>query len=299
MAAGVLFVIGFGIKVALVPLHTWLPDAHAQAPSGISAMLSAVVIEAGLIAMLRSLSALSGATSTWGTALIIFGAANMLIGNLMALRQKQVKRLFAFSSVSHVGYMVTGLGLALALGTTAAAQAGFFHLLSHGLMKGLAFLAAGVFLFVFQQQAIGLAQQDHHTLAVEDLNGAARRYPVLALAFSLAVLGLAGLPPLVGFMSKWQILMSGAQTQNLLALLVMAFLALNSVLSLGYYAPLLNRLYRNEPSEAVIAGRSVSLTMAAPLVLLALAVVVLGLYPDLVSGLTSSAAADLMSAFGR
>jgi proton-translocating NADH-quinone oxidoreductase chain N len=299
MAAGILFVIGFGIKVALVPLHTWLPDAHAQAPSGISAMLSAVVIEAGLIAMLRALSALSGATSTWGTALIIFGAANMLIGNLMALRQKQVKRLFAFSSVSHVGYMVTGLGLALALGTTASAQAGFFHLLSHGLMKGLAFLAAGVFLFVFQQQAVGHAQQAHHSLVVEDLNGAARRYPVLALAFSLAVLGLAGLPPLVGFMSKWQILISGAQTQNLLVLLVMAFLALNSVLSLGYYAPLLNRLYRNEPSKAVVAGRSVSLTMAAPLVLLALAVVVLGLYPDLVSGLTSSAASDLMSAFGR
>src|SRR5690606_23352581 len=98
LAAGALFLIGFGVKVALVPLHTWLPDAHSQAPSGISAMLSGVVIEAGLVALLRALGplvAVAGSAETWGILLAAFGAANMLIGNLMALRQKQVKRMLA------------------------------------------------------------------------------------------------------------------------------------------------------------------------------------------------------------
>jgi formate hydrogenlyase subunit 3/multisubunit Na+/H+ antiporter MnhD subunit len=127
LTAGVLFIIGYGIKVALVPLHTWLPDAHAQAPSGISAILSAVVIQAGLIALLRALSSLTGAAATWGIMLIGLGVLNMLLGNLLALRQRQVKRLLAFSSISHVGYMVVGLGVALFVGTAAGAQAGFFH----------------------------------------------------------------------------------------------------------------------------------------------------------------------------
>ena len=135
LAAGALFVVGFGVKAALVPMHTWLPDAHAQAPSTISAMLSGVVIEAGLIAMLRALGPLSGSTYTpaaWGGILIGLGALNMLVGNLMALQQKQVKRLLAYSSLSHVGYMIFGIGVALYAGQAAGAQGGMFHLLNHG-----------------------------------------------------------------------------------------------------------------------------------------------------------------------
>jgi len=93
LAAGALFVIGFGVKVAIVPMHTWLPDAHSQAPSGISAMLSGVVIEVGLIAMLRALSVLSGLSLSWGILFMAFGAVNILYGNLLALRQTVVKRM--------------------------------------------------------------------------------------------------------------------------------------------------------------------------------------------------------------
>lgn len=296
VTAGVLFVIGFGVKIALVPLHTWLPDAHAQAPSGISAILSAVVIEAGLIAMLRALSALAGAAATWGALLISFGLFNMLVGNLLALRQKQVKRLLAFSSIAHVGYMVLGLGIALYVGTEAGAQAGFFHLLSHGLMKGLAFLAVGALLFGLQHQ-IGAAEEGvHRGLEVDDLSGAARRYPIVALVLSLALMGLGGLPPLVGFMSKWQILVAGAQTRDLVILGILIVAALNSVLSLGYYAPLINRLYRREPAAIVAGGRSIPLSMTLPLAVLAILILVLGVFPMLAGWLTIPAASDLLSA---
>src|SRR5512146_2696821 len=131
LAAGALFVIGFGVKTALVPLHTWLPDAHSQAPSGISAMLSCVVIEAGLVAMLRAVGSLVGVMSSWYMLLIAFGALNMLVGNLMALRQKQVKRLLAYSSVAQVGYMLFGLGIAFYSGQIGGAQGGLFHLFNH------------------------------------------------------------------------------------------------------------------------------------------------------------------------
>jgi len=290
LAAGGLFLIGFGVKAALVPMHTWLPDAHSQAPSGISAMLSGVVIEAGLVAMLRTLGALAG---PWGAVLLAFGAVNMLIGNLMALRQREVKRLLAYSSLAHVGYMLLGIGVALSLGTVGGAQGGLFHLVTHGMMKGLAFLAAGALLYTLHLQ-----RGDHAPLLVEDLSGAAVRYPVVALCLSLAVLGLGGLPPLAGFMSKWQVFAAGFQTHNLAVGLLVVFAGLNSVLSLAYYAPLVNAVYRRKPSEAVRLGGRLPLGLSAPLVVLALAVVAVGLWPSLMNWLTAPAAAALLSGFG-
>jgi proton-translocating NADH-quinone oxidoreductase chain N len=294
LAAGALFLIGFGVKVALVPLHTWLPDAHAQAPSGISAMLSGVVIEAGLVALLRALGPLAAATDAWGVLLMAFGAVNMLIGNMMALRQTQVKRLLAYSSIAQVGYMLMGIGIGVYAGELAGAQGGLFHVLTHGLMKGLAFLSAGALLW-----ALHTAQGDHDPLTISDLGGAARRYPLAALTLSIAVLALGGLPPLAGFMSKWQILVAGMATQNLGITLLVVFAGLNSVLSLAYYAPLVNAAYRHETSAAVQRGLPIPGLMYVPLVVMALAVVAIGVWPSLLSWLTEPAATALLSAFGR
>jgi proton-translocating NADH-quinone oxidoreductase chain N len=294
LAAGALFTIGFGVKIALVPMHTWLPDAHSQAPSGISAMLSGVVIETGLLALLRALGMLSGVGLSWGVLLMAFGAVNMLMGNLMALRQTQVKRLLAYSSLSHIGYILVGLGVGIYAMEVTGAQGGFFHVLNHGLMKSLAFLAAGALLY-----ALHTASGDHSPLTVGDLDGAASRYPLVALVLSIAVLGLGGLPPLAGFMSKWQIFVAGFDTGNPWIAALVIFAALNSVLSLGYYAPLVNAMYRHKPSEAVSKGKTLSPTLVAPLIVLALAVVVIGVWPTLLQGLTEPAGSALLAAFGR
>lgn len=293
LAAGAQFLIGFGVKVAIVPLHTWLPDAHSQAPSGISAMLSGIVIEAGLVALLRSIGALPGHLPVWGWLLLGFGALNMLVGNLMALRQTQIKRLLAYSSLSHMGYMLLGFGAAVVFHTGAAAAGGFFHLITHAAMKGLAFLAAGVLLY-----GLHLSRGSHASLVVDDLNGAAGRYPLAAFAFSVAVLALGGLPPLAGFMSKWQIFVGGAESRSLTVIGLVVFAALNSVLSLGYYAPLVNRLYRCEPSLTVRSGKAAPALMAAPLVVMLAVVIVLGFWPALVQNVTGPAAANLVAMFG-
>lgn len=293
LAAGALFTIGFGVKTALVPLHTWLPDAHSQAPSGISALLSGIVIEVGLLATLRALGAIAAATLNWGVILMSMGAINMLVGNMMALRQTQVKRLLAYSSLCHVGYMLVGLGVAIYANETNGAQGGLFHLFNHGLMKGLAFLAAGAFLYVLH-----IAAAEHVPLMNLDLSGAATRYPWAALAFSLALLSLGGLPPLAGFMSKWQIFSAGFETRNLFVMILVGFAALNSVLSLAYYVPLVNIVYRRRPSRVVAEGASLPLSMEVTLLALAIAVVVIGVRPSLMNWLTVPAGSALLAGFG-
>jgi len=293
LAAGAMFLIGFGVKSAFFPMHTWLPDAHAQAPSGISAMLSGIVIETGLIALLRALGPLVGATDAWGPILIGFGAANCIAGNLMALRQTQVKRLLAYSSISHMGDIVIGLGIAVQTGLINAAGGAFFHLITHAFGKGLAFLSAGAFMY-----ALFIANGNHSTLTRDVLNGISRKYPMIAFAFSVAVLSLGGLPPLAGFMSKWQIIVSAFEVKSIGFIWLAVFVGINSVLSLGYYAPLVNRIYRHEPSEVVSQGKPISPAIAVPLVLLALVTVVLGFLPNLVTWITEPAANCLLALFG-
>jgi proton-translocating NADH-quinone oxidoreductase chain N len=288
-----LIIIGFGIKAALVPLHTWLPDAHSQAPSGISAMLSGIVIEAGLLAILRSLSVLGQTKFPSGTVLLVFGCVNILVGNLLALRQKEVKRMLAYSSIAQVGYMLVSFGVAILSSSYVAAAGGFFHMFTHAMMKGLAFLAAGTFLYVLH-----IGRGDHLPLVLDDLNGAAKKYPLVAFLLSLALLGLGGLPPLAGFMSKWQIFAATATAGGKLMIGIVVFVALNSVLSLGYYVPVINRLYRVNVSDTVLAGQRVQWVMVLPMIILALGIVVIGIWPVFANFITYNAAASLMYPFG-
>jgi proton-translocating NADH-quinone oxidoreductase chain N len=292
LAAGALFTVGFGVKIAMVPMHTWLPDAHSQAPSGISAVLSGVVIETGLVALLRGLSVVAGYSASWGPVILAFGAVNMLVGNLLALRQTQIKRLLAFSSLSHMGYMLLGIGTAIAFHQLDGAQGGLFHLLTHALMKGLAFLAAGCLLF-----ALRLSKGDAGPLTTADLAGASRRYPVAALGLTVGVLGLGGLPPLAGFMSKWQIFAAGFRTGSPLLIALVIFALLNSLLSLGYYAPIVNVMYRHEPSAVVTGGLRVPPAMAVSVVVLVVGVLALGVWPALANGLTAPAGRAVLDLF--
>ena len=293
LGAGALFVIGFGVKAALVPMHTWLPDAHSQAPSGISAMLSGVVIEIGLIAMLRALAVLTGSAHSWAVILMGFGAVNILYGNLLALRQTVVKRLLAYSSLSHIGYILIGFGITLYFGIALGAQGAFFHIFNHMLMKGLAFLSVGALMY-----GMFLQNDSHASLKIKDLAGAAQKYPLAALSLSIAVLALGGMPPLAGFMSKWQIFVAGFETENGWIIALMIFMALNSVLSLGYYAPLVNLMYRNESSPQVMAGKPVTWTIGLALIVMTSLVILLGFFPDLMNWLTVPASQQLMQMFG-
>src|SRR5690606_26650758 len=128
---------------------------------------------------------------------------------------------------------------------------------------------------------------DHSSLTLADLNGASRKYPLIAVCLSIAVLALGGLPPFAGFMSKWMILVAGVQTQNTWMLIAVIFVGLNSVLSLGYYAPIVNRLFKREQSEVVAAAEArMPWAMSLPIVILSLAVILIGVWPMLTNFLT-------------
>ena len=129
-----------------------------------------LTIEIGLIAMLRALAVLTGSALSWGLILLGFGVVNILYGNLLALRQTLVKRLLAYSSLSHMGYILMGLGIALYGGVTLGAQGAFFHLFNHMLMKGLAFLSVGALMY-----GCFLQNDSHASLKVADLAGAAQK----------------------------------------------------------------------------------------------------------------------------
>jgi formate hydrogenlyase subunit 3/multisubunit Na+/H+ antiporter MnhD subunit len=287
--------VGFGVKAALVPVHTWLPDVYSRAPGGSSALLAGAITKLGLLALLRALAALAGISPTWGVLLLAAGVLNIAAGNLLALRQTQVSRLLACSSLAHVGYIVLGIGIGVHSGAIEAAQGGLFHFVTHGLMVALAFLATSA---LSTRLAPRPSDDDRRPLRITDLAGAARRQPVAALALTVGALGLAGLPPLAGFMSEWQIFAAGVATRDPLVTALVAFAALNVALSLAYYAPLVGALYRRRPSSTILASRPLALSAGAPLTVLALAVLVLGVWPGLLVGVTGPAGAALLAAFG-
>lgn len=287
IAAGTLLLIGFGVKIAFVPTYTWLPDAYAQAPSGISALLGGVVTISGLAALLRVLALFELPATSWGAALIAFGTLNILIGNLLALAQDQVKRIFAYSSISHIGFMLLAVGIGIYAEQRIGFHAGMLHLLIHALMKALAFLAVGAVIYILNQGT--------SPLRIKDLAGVAKQQPLLAAALVIASLSLAGVPPLSGFISKWLIFSAGIQSGSATIILLTVFAALNSVFSLAYYLPILNALFRAEPTAS---ERALPFSMALPICLLTVAVILIGIFPSLVDSLVLPAAEALTAVFG-
>ena len=168
---------------------------------------------------------------------MVIGALNIVIGNLPALVQTNVKRMLAYSSVSHIGYIVLAIGIGVATQSLPGMRGAMLHLFVHGLMKALAFLAVGAFAFA------RLPGEARSSLTIRDLNGAARRYPGMALALTIALLSLTGIPLLAGFVSKWQILVAGVSSGSGVIVGLIVFAALNTAFSLAYYLRVVNALY--------------------------------------------------------
>jgi len=279
------FLVGFGIKSAVVPLHTWLPDAHGRAPSSISTMLSGIVVQSVLYALLKVCLGLGFPARDLGTLLMVLSLFNMTLGNALALVQTYTKRLLAYSTIAQLGYIMFSLGIGLRYALPIAIQAGFFLLIAHAAMKGLAFLCKGVCHFYYAATQIA------------DLRGTAARMPLVAMAFSVSLAGLAGVPPLAGFAGKWFALSGGLQASGVLVYLGLVIFLLNSLLALGYYLPLIGTLFTSQTSE-VSSQIRISPWMALPLVILGTLILAIGFYPGPWLDWTAGASAYLL-ALGR
>ncbi|MGM0987047.1 MAG: complex I subunit 5 family protein [Pseudomonadota bacterium] len=232
-----LLIAGFGVKAALVPLHGWLPRAMV-APAPVSALLHAVaVVKAGAFGIVRLVYDVYGIELSAGLGLlhglVAVSSVTILFGSLRALAQQELKPRLAYSTVSQVAYIVLGVGLFGPQGTIAALS----HLLHQGLMKITLFFCAGNY-----AEELGIHR-------IDELDGAGRRMPLTSLAFTVGALGMIGLPPVVGFFSKWY-LGTGAIEAGMPW--VIAVLVTSSLLNAAYFLPILGRLwFRPGPDHGV------------------------------------------------
>jgi len=227
-----MLIVGFGVKAALVPLHGWLPKAMV-APAPVSALLHAVaVVKAGAFGIIRVIEDVYGPELVGALglrpALIAAAAWTIVIGSLLALRETTIKRRLAYSTVSQVSYIVLGVAVGGMLATTG----GMVHLVHQGLMKVTLFFCAGIW---------GLMLGVHR---IDQLDGLGARMPWVAGAFTIGALGMIGLPPVVGFVSKWY-LGAGALAAGMPWIL--AVLITSALLNAAYFLPLLNRLWLAPP----------------------------------------------------
>jgi len=264
LAGLALLLVGFGFKVAAVPFHMWTPDVYDGAPTPVTAFMSTAVKAAAFAALVRILlQAFAGVHPAWEQALWWLAAVTMVVGNLIALAQRSVKRMLAYSSIAHAGYLLT----ALVACSTAGAAAFLFYLLFYTLMT------VGAFAILALKGRAG-----ERDVLIDDLAGLAESHPWLAFGMAVCMLSLLGFPGTAGFIGKWYILVTATGGgYGVLA----AILVLTSVVSAGYYLPVVMAMYMKPRSHDLAhAGVLVPRLVAVTLTVMVVALLVFGFWPN-------------------
>ncbi len=259
----VLFIIGLGVKSAMFPLHNWLPDAHSNAPSSSSAILSSLVLKAFVFLMIKILYRVFGIEIlqhyTVLNILLILGSLGMIMGSVFAIFQKNIKRVIAYSTVAQMGYIFLGIGLGTDIGVSIA----IFHIIGHALTKSALFLLVGAM----------IEQTGHKT--IEHLKGIGREMPLTLGLFSIGVLSMIGIPVLPGFISKWYLSLAAIAAGETILILV---ILLSSLLNAVYYAPIVvNGFFGEDNLEGkVYKSKRKPLKEMMPIIFLVVSMVYVG-----------------------
>jgi len=270
-----LILVGFGFKVALVPFHAWTPDVYQGAPTSVTAFMSVGAKAAGFAALGRALAiAFPGLLTEWSPLLAILATLTMTLGNVGALRQTDLKRLLAYSSVAHAGYLLVGLAAANEAGLASV----LFYLLAYSFMN------VGAFAVV-----IAAERADGGDVTVESVAGLGARKPGLAAGMAVALLSLAGMPPLAGFMGKFYLFRAAVEA-DLIWLAVVG--VINSVISVYFYLKVIVAMYLREPADGELVKTCplVGATVTASV----LGIVILGSLPSLMLALAEMSARGVM-----
>jgi multicomponent Na+:H+ antiporter subunit D len=265
LGAMALIVIGLALKMALFPLHVWLPDAHSYSPPAVAALLAAVQVKAGAYALLRILYDVFGPAYLGAeglpvtTALTWFGAAGIVVGSVLAIQQPDIKRMLAYSTVAQLGYIGVGIGL----GTPLALVGAMLHVLNHAVMKSGLFLVAG-----------GIIQQTG-LKTIARFSGLGKRMPLTMTGFTLLALSMVGIPPTAGFFSKWYLVLGSLDAGNWVLAVVIGS---SSLLTAVYFLRLFEQIYVRAPAEAVVeAAVEPGPRIVGTVAVLSLAVLAIGL----------------------
>jgi NADH-quinone oxidoreductase subunit N len=271
--------IGLAFKVAAAPFQMWTPDVYEGAPAPVTALLSTGPKAAAFALALRILASIAGTPPVWFWALWIAAALSMFVGNLSALVQTSLKRMLAYSSIAHAGYILVALAAAAATDhMEAGIAAALFYLVSYALVK------LGAFLIVAH---LGGAGERH--VNIQDFTGLARRQPAMAACLSVFLLSLLGLPVTAGFIGKFYIF-NAALESNLIWLAIL--LGLNSVIGAYYYLRVIVAMYMREP-EREIEAEPVPWTLAIVMWITAAGTIYAGLFPAHIFGYATKAALNI------
>jgi NADH-quinone oxidoreductase subunit M len=268
----IMILMGLLVKMATFGVHIWLPHAHAEAPTPISALLSPAMIGIGGYAMVRILMTISpeliGAISFQ---LSVWALITMVYGGLMALVQDDIKRLMAYSSVSQMGYILLGIASVQIQGVSGS----MFHYLSHGMGKGILFMVAGIIIV-----------QAHGTRSISKLGGLARRMPVTATAALIGFLTIVGVPPTSGFISEFLIFFGSINSAMhplvLESVIVTIGAVVSTALTAGYTLWTMKRIFFGRLPAELAEVTEAPYTMTVPLIILAVVAILLGILPDTV-----------------
>ena len=258
--------LGLCVKMALFGFHIWLPFAHAEAPTPISALLSPAMIGLAAYAIVRMLIPIKGVLDVNIVLTMLWGLTTMIYGGMMVLAQNDIKRLLAYSSMSQMGYLFIGIASGTALGISGS----LMHYVSHGLGKAALFLSVGA---VMHQTG----KRD-----IRQLGGLADRMPITALVFLIGAMNIAGIPPTVGFISKLMIFtgafgpgLAGSSSELILALVAL----LSTAMTVGYTTWAMRRIFYGPLPEDLVEVDEASPMMIIPMVLLCLFSIILGIIP--------------------
>jgi len=279
MMAVLLFIVGFGFKMSIVPFHMWVPDAYEGAPVSISTLFAAATKKAGFVAAIRVVLAAStlyvvtqSPIFTIPNIFAVLALVTMTLGNLAALTQKSMTRLLAYSSIAQAGYILIGFVIfsysqanpAYAVDGTLGMTGALFHIINHSIMVTAAFLAVGLVLVALKRADLGVFE------------GLAKRAPITAFTLAVSLLALAGVPPLNGFWSKLLLILS--VVSGPFAWLAVAAVV-NSAFSVAYYLWIIKRMYMDEPESAERITEP--LTYVAIFAVLTALMIGLGLFPQI------------------
>ena len=274
------FSVGIMLKVALFPMHSWLPNAYSYAPSLVTAFMAATSTKVSLYVFLRFVFTVLGVDYAFGTlhldaVLVPLALIGILVASTVAIYQADLKRLLAYSSVAQVGYIVLGIGM----GTVTGLTAGIAHIFNHALMKGVLFLAVGC--MVLRLNSSNLS----------DMAGLGRRMPITSFAFVLGGLGLIGVPLTAGFISKWYLLLGAIE---LGWWPVVVLLLISSLLAVAYVWRFVEVAYFRPPPEGASTTDEAPLSMHISLWLLLATTLYFGVQTDVTAGLAQRAALWLL-----
>jgi NADH-quinone oxidoreductase subunit N len=270
IAGAFLLVVAFGFKVAAVPFHMWAPDAYEGAPTPVTAFMATTVKAAGFATLIRLVSTafsrtdLAYGASGWASVCSVLAVLTMTIGNLGALRQDNVKRMLAYSSIAHAGYLLVGVVAIAVVGQEAKGPLVYY-------LVAYTFTTIGAFGVV-----AWIGSRNDERLAVDDWAGLAGKHPGVALAMTIFMLSLGGIPPTAGFFGKFYVFRAALAKPSLVWLVVIA--VLNSVVSVYYYLRVVTAMYFREAGREAKPLRSASITAA--LLVAAVGVLLIGILPS-------------------